>query len=643
MAPPWMPKNIQKRVFRYLLSKLSFFTSIDLDNLEVSLGSSSQVSLTDVELDTDKLSQLMTGLFVRHGEIKKVEVALSISGVKLTGEGIYLIVKIGKKSEFGDILERTTADLAESIVLPEDEGIGIDFSGMVTKIVDTALSQLDVNLKNITIKVVMEDEEDEIETEISIQHIRFSTGDDGIRHLSIGEVECSLMEEENSMFKSTYEDPEFFSKSVDLMKSSHLMESVVFDHEASMYMSAVAAHTFPRLFWLQSLDLKFKSLKMSDLAVHATKIHASLKNLPNVLIPLLQIIKSHISPSSSTTALQSSIEQEVETELENEKSFSLASVIVDQFDLSLNLPLLEHGEYQDNIRLSLANLQYHDSLSSKKLEISTIKITNGDKPILSFESTVKQNDFTCHVSDVCKVMIPNSASVNIGFKEILELQDVIDSFDPVLKFLSEGKEPKDLSDDDETIMGIIGQTSAFEIKVALDSSVVNMTIFPILLDSNHIVFCPQVVIQVSGQDSVVLKKLSYQYNIQQLHIMSVNCQAKLEQLSSLNEELNSLLISRSRSQQKVKPIASQPKKINFDRILLEIKIAYIGVQLDFPGKLRRIDFDLVDFNTKIKKSGKTNLTLGNLHVVRDMRDIEPTIGHLSLVRKVNDKKVCLYI
>lgn len=402
MAPLWLPQNVQKRVFRYILTKLALFSNLgdDLDlhsgssstngkpkggnlaDIDVSLGgllSETQLALANVQLDTERLAAAVPGVFVRSGVADRVEVGLAVlGGVRVEGRGVRVTVSLkpgvlgglgdlgkGSEEELVALLERTTADLAESIlVLPPgasgagvvvdedlaasvaasmnlpppahhhegnplassvasatttassstssddeesassstfDTGLGLgygmgDFSGLVNRVVDAAISQLTVSLTDLTLTVLLEMD---VRVELKIGSVRLSTAEDGVRTVRVADVECVLTgpnpdfdndeegdesqqdEQEQdmddmtvsshpAMFKSTVQGFPAQSMYLDadngMHSSSHsssclsdddaaafsnthntsnLMQSMLFSREeaASLYMSAMAATT----------------------------------------------------------------------------------------------------------------------------------------------------------------------------------------------------------------------------------------------------------------------------------------------------------------------------------------------------------------------------------------------------------------
>lgn len=455
MAPLWLPQNVQKRVFRYILTKLALFSNLgdDLDlhsgnsnstskdggklaDIDVNLGgllSETQLALANVQLDTERIAAAVPGVFVRSGVADKVEVGLAVlGGVRVEGRGVRITVSLkpgvlglggslddlrkGGEEELVALLERTTADLAESILvmpgaggagtvdedlaasvaasmnLPPpahyhhdlassvasstttassgsgdeasassstfDTGLGLgygmgDFSGLVNRVVDAAISQLTVSLTDLTLTVLLEMD---VRVELKIGSVRLSTAEDGVRTVKVADVECVLtgpnpeldneeedqqdeQEEEDmddmtvsshpAMFKSTvqgfpaqsmYLDADngmhsssSFSDDDAAFSSTHngsnLMQSMLFSREeaASLYMSAMAATTSSstqqnripteiqsRIFWCESIALSFKGLKMAGLGVQVGRVRVAMERVPEIVGPVLAYLKEQM-------------------------------------------------------------------------------------------------------------------------------------------------------------------------------------------------------------------------------------------------------------------------------------------------------------------------------------------------------------
>lgn len=729
--------------------------------------SQTQLSLNNVQLDTEKLS-VLPGIYIRDGTIDKVDLKLAVlGGVQIEGSGVRLTVSLTKKvledqdnEVFSSFLERTTADLAESIMISADThrvdedlaaslaasmnlqlhppqppggltssftssthsddssasgttetGLGLgygmgDFSGVVNRVADAAISQLSVALADIKITLLIDD----VTLELSVSSVKLSTNDDGVRCVSISDVECILIqppeqEEEDdelefdqditvsapSMFKSTIQGPmesnmmrSMYHDADNGFDSSNLMQSMMFSREEanSIYMSAMAASeldhtpkaepTKSRVFWSESLKLSFKGLKMAALVIEVGRVHLSIKHLPTILLPLLTFVKSHADPpipkrsKSDHNKHPNTPSQEPEID---EDGFSLAKAVVQHVEINLTSALIPNGLYEDDssIRLVLDKLEYLNNISKKSqtFEVSTISLEGRPGPIFVFQKNgISSKDLVCQISKektnagVCKLMVPNPGKLKLAAADIFELQDIVKSYNPIFEIITslQSTSPSPTSPDR---LVILGQTSVFDLKLILGATILDATVFPISFDAQDTISCPQVTILLPQEGNAVsFKDLTLQYGssiTSKLNALSGKITCDVQYLKQLGEEFKHLQanwVSTTKHMRKPHPrpdtaqykraqheIRSRP---SYDGPILEINVKYLGLQVVCPGTLGKIDIDLGDLHTVLKRSGKSTVELSTIHVSRDMSDIDPTLGHLSIIHKVNDRKLVRY-
>lgn len=115
----WLPQTIQKRLLLYVLQQISVLSNLDLSNLHVSLGSSSQFSFDDLNLAVDEIN--IPSLKVRSGTINHLEIELTVSGgVSICGKGVVFVIEPLAKEQSYDAssfsLARSIHDLTNSIM-----------------------------------------------------------------------------------------------------------------------------------------------------------------------------------------------------------------------------------------------------------------------------------------------------------------------------------------------------------------------------------------------------------------------------------------------------------------------------------------------------------------------------------------------
>lgn len=206
MAPQWMPHDIQKRLLKYILEQLSLFSKIDLANIDVSLGTKTQVNLKDVIIDVDKFS--VPGAYLRDGTIDNLDLALTVSdGVAVNCDGLHITVSpstnknststpsnkkfsltkstvdLAKSTTFDDYVEDSIDEddlvqsIEKSIMNPPDTDEQPPTNGSSTlnsvmqKAAEYALSKLSLNFTNIYITIVA----DPLTAELYIANASFSS------------------------------------------------------------------------------------------------------------------------------------------------------------------------------------------------------------------------------------------------------------------------------------------------------------------------------------------------------------------------------------------------------------------------------------------------------------------------------------
>lgn len=349
MSPQWMPQNLQKRLLLYILQQLLLFSEIDLPNLEeVSL---SNIQLKDVSLDPEKVGKL-PGCTLRFGELKTVEVKGGVVGgvnLNISGVDLVLATKLDDlDKEFKDmlaLLAQSTANLANTVMfesdlressstIPESEsdsdsdsskqnssGSGLSntsqtrpsaLGGVMSRALEIALLRLQVNLSDVSIKVISES----VDFLISIKKIAFLTNNrqhsvkvDGVKistlrpNLDPGHGEDRAPAESRSDSESEEQDER--SSEEDSADES-LMSSTVFTHEeaSSVYMSATA-HSFAQpqgayessqavhLVYIDCMDFEFEGLSpLSNLQINVDTVRlAAVPLTPTVSLVINSLAK----------------------------------------------------------------------------------------------------------------------------------------------------------------------------------------------------------------------------------------------------------------------------------------------------------------------------------------------------------------
>ncbi|KAK9452905.1 hypothetical protein V1511DRAFT_463500 [Dipodascopsis uninucleata] len=247
MRPPWLPQNIQKRLLRYILSRVAIFDDLDLANLDVQLGSNSSVSLRNVRLNVDSIS--IPGMFLRDGLVSEIIVRVPsnilTSSIDVILNGVDVTIapsSSGPSAE--EFLSQTTANIASSFLHNEsvdetieleksvlkpssehdgeygsssgltaddseedDELLGFGTGGatlqsMMAKIVDMLLSQLQISVTGLSLRVVLPD----LIMQGTVANSKFQTSEDG-RIVVFNDIQFSLPPDLNKAYIPFFKRP----------------------------------------------------------------------------------------------------------------------------------------------------------------------------------------------------------------------------------------------------------------------------------------------------------------------------------------------------------------------------------------------------------------------------------------------------
>ncbi|KAI5968854.1 ATG2 [Candida margitis] len=339
MSPQWIPQNIQKRLLLYVLNQLSLFSEVDLPNLEeVSLNN---ITLKDVSIDPEKVGKL-PGFNLRHGKVGAIELTTisGISAVKIDVKNAEVVVSpdyddvenTASHSQF--LLAQTTADLANTIMLETDNyemqksesAVGSDsdsdaecvtpiapttrrrsstvsnnstLGNVMQRAMEMALSRLQINITNLTVKLITES----TDLLMEVEEVMINTVN-GTRNIKVNGVSIRTLRPDVPDGKKdipTKTDTTEKSEDEENDDSSDygeeaLMNSMVFTHEeaSSIYMSATSQSLGkstaaegpvdnkqnigttkepPILFHMDQCDIEFDGLKaISNLEVKVNKV-----------------------------------------------------------------------------------------------------------------------------------------------------------------------------------------------------------------------------------------------------------------------------------------------------------------------------------------------------------------------------------
>jgi hypothetical protein len=690
MVSSWLPQNIQKRIFKYVLNRLSVFSNLDLENVDVSVGTTSNFSLNDVQLDTEKIT--IPGVFLRDGSIQRLDLKLGmLGGIQIDGSAIDLTIALSapRIDDLSMLLNRTTADIAQSIVLPgediedgeyeedelQNEGFGFgEFKPTVARAFDVAVSQLTIYLRDISVKLVIDHE---TTLQLSIGKISMKTLEPGIRHVVVSDVEVVLfspsLETPNESEEGDiagFEDQPIRETDDDDVEKSQLMESMLFSHEeaSTMYMSALStvleesrnAPPKPRILWCQKADIHFKGLG-DDILIDVDKVHISLHPIPVVLLSLFKKFKEIVANDYQEEA---QISNSLQAEGENHSR--LAGISVAEASLSVS-PLLPNGLFEDpnSIALTLTACTLDMRTTTSLLTVSEISAVAGEEKILKFSKGVDpEADFTCQLATETTILLPNPAFINASLNDLGPLlsclRDLHVASVRVSKLEAVGR-----GSPDDSPSRISLQTNTFDVSLSTGTCIPNITVFPVTL-KDHLMHIDKVTVKLEN-DLILVQNLIVSFDdngathIVRQDSMEVQAEVAIKLIIdkvlidgthssltyllrdfqgwSIPQRLHALPVSTSGTSTPTTP--NRGVHIVVDRIPLSINITKVESKVELPQKMGVFEVDSANVILNIISSDVMQIAISTLYLSRDFSDIDPNVKHVPLVYNAFPSRVSL--
>lgn len=509
MAPSWLPQNIQRRVLRYILDRLALFSNLDIDDLDVQLGTTrSNLSLQNVRLDTDKLS--VPGLYVRDGQIGKLDLKLGVtSGVEISASDVDLTVALSSKrldeEEIHKMIHRTTADLAQSIisgpdgaidggiggseefpVQPQSTSFGMgDFGGVMNKIIDSALSQLSISLNHIMVKIVIDDT---LTLNTSLDHVGLKT-DNGVRELELSHLELFIWENMPVEFPESDSESDF-----DDDANQSLMRSTIYSREeASLYMSALSEPPERRalkkvLAVVENTTVKFRGIKLSELKVDIGIICVSLMSISDILKPVMDALTNLYTHQQLSQANKPML-SETKGIYEDLGAFSLDHISLDKLKICFD----SEGMNSEGLPLSAESIVFQASKSVFKttengnhlITTRNLYINKGTK-MLFFFNDKDDDDLIVHLSKSrTSVLLPKTASAALNVAELNELLDCFYAYSSALSRTTSEKQELKNEPPDNTAQLVL-KTNTIELEIDIPDVSIQVTVFPVILENGRI-------------------------------------------------------------------------------------------------------------------------------------------------------------
>lgn len=539
MYPPWIPRNLQKRLLLYILQQLQLFSEIDLPNLEeVSLNN---IHLRNVAIDPEKMRRI-PGCSLRYGKVSDIELTGGVGGVHVGISDVDIVVvpnlddleKQLKQALL--LLAQSTVELAQSIMTTDEPDTDATaghtqprrnsaLGGMMSKAVEIALSKLTVEAKNIKVKLVLE----AADVSVHIESLSFSA--QGPRKVHVGKVRVlSLklkvnpghgMERAGTATPSSTEDDSGDDSLMDSMMFTHEEASSIYMSATSMSAPAVAQKRTDEIALTTIDDLTFSFEGLSPISEIAVEVHrvaiALVPLLPAASVVALSIskllkLKKHQVKRSNITRQAKFPQYDVESDLPEEPAPDLLDCLkkvhVAEVEVSLTSALSKDGDFvsrEDDLSIFIENINLKhkdESLLFGGAERFSVTRYVGGTPstVMLFSQEEAANEKADVRFGIFKrpsrettVLLSKPATMSL---DLLCLQYVINCANGIgtvvenvssmiadfsqLKHLQNPHDP-DIAQESESKM--IFQLSSFDIEVVGDGASLSATVFPLTFDS----------------------------------------------------------------------------------------------------------------------------------------------------------------
>lgn len=442
----WLPQNLQKRLLLYAVQQISVLSNVDLSNLHVSLGSSSQFTFDDLELAVDSIN--VPGFEVKSGTVGHLDLELTVSGgVAVRGKGIIFELR-PELSDQGPAfsLAKSIHDLTNSIIqfpdvnsetgstndLPEGSSLAgvassssISSSGeddvgrgmgtlesMRNKLLNVALSKLKLTFDDTRVRIALEDN---TTIELCLGAIDFQTEKNSARKISIRDFRISHSKTDSSKNGT--------QGGVDTMSKSIILQPHI--EESSLYMSAMenSRHDPSQaaveekeiqvdLLILDCLDITFEGLSTIDdlsvknFVIQSRNIDLKLQNILNLDDSIFEILIKAVQRRDQSEVSQT-------TSLAGYKRFQREQHGVSESVDLCSIELLQINiEVADRVRFAVKNVNYNlQQTGQQALSINSIELNEKNLSLASASIPILRANLTS--SDSGLLIVLQSISLDL--------------------------------------------------------------------------------------------------------------------------------------------------------------------------------------------------------------------------------------
>ncbi|KAG5366762.1 Autophagy-related protein 2 [Yarrowia sp. B02] len=636
----WIP-NVQKRAFHYVLNRLALFSDLELDNMDISLGTAQKAALTNVKLDPDRLS-LPAGMYMRSGSIDEVSVEMRLlggAGIAVKVDGVHITASMKQMDvetateHVEEFLERTTADLAASILSEDaqfDEAeepplLGLGGSGvseaLVKKVTQTVLSQLTVDVTNVhvTLFVAADDKMDVVVDEVQL---RPKGGHE--MALEIRGVKVSVRDRKETQTQTAHATTGFTSESdsdsdsfSDAKKS--LLQSTIFSHEeaSSIYMSAIAesanlgfvADPLVGVFYVDTVDVLVFLGEEMRVSCEVGTVRVSLDLFPAVVLSLVKVGSGGKKPRDES-------QEGAKIDL----SLGVKSISASISKLDDNWEFKNEAE---NLVFSVSDITA-SSGAFHKLQVGVCEIKRGSTRVFGFDSDEKKDgedepspldaDILLKASsDSFTLVLPKKAVGHFSIPDLVDMVSLVTNLVSLVGSKQKTSNSVKSSDGGNTIKTTI-QTNTFD----FDVSGHKLYILPVRLSNGKVS-----VSRVSFAD-VHVKGISFESSVVSVDKVEFNVGLPIiEELQKLVEPIVEAVNS-SKTHSEPAPVQSAPPKLlriveePVETPSLSINVSKVGGKIALGGKIGVIEVVLGD----VTATGPADkISISTVEIGRDLSDL----------------------
>lgn len=678
--PPWIPSGLQKKVFQYILTRLEVFSNIDPENIQVSLGTTSKLAVSDVQLDTDKLSKSIPGVYVRDATVNHLEVSLGVTGVQVAGSDVDITVAVNKRSEdpeLVNLLSRTTADLAESVIDNEsgleamkdsigsvgdedgEKGYG-GFSNMITRIAEAAISQVTVKLTNLKLHVVCADA---ITIHLSIQSVVADSSEELRRNLVFEDMLIELENPEHNLGDNNeYNDEEDESDDDHYdPHESNLMQSTLFSHEeaSTMYMSAMSAIASGPpappakrefVFSADTIRISFVGLAFAHTQLRITSAKGSVASLCS-LGPLVDIVQDYAAMARANS------EEDLSPNENSKDGTSFESASIDKLELEM-----EAASGQDACIISLEKFLLKFEDLSTLIQLKRLGASFRGQPVLWMDEEQDgsdSSDLSCRIdSQSVKILMPNSGTVKLTPESLAILAGGVDDVFYLLGLLGGEGASQDQ-------MHVVFQSNVWKASLQLENNEFEVTVLPTSFDSHTNLRVGQITATLNGEQCIKASvgELFIQDNDpvaittggaevpgkvkNKLAIEHIDANLNLQALLELGKDM--AVVFEERESHRKNRQTQRPKDDPMDNATLKFKRTRLEEQVDFSITVGGVDSildtveigplfaDIHGIELNIIQGGRVQLNINDAGVKKDFPD--ENIQKLPIIYKRAASKV----